>query len=98
MIPIKIFCRKYVIILSKMIRIMTKFAGFHSGQCLLWSQGASCQEFRDHQGKAQKLKEYQQEMQDFAAFLKSRFFGDDSPSANKVYTTGEIAKILGIEG
>ncbi len=49
-----------------------------SGECLLQSQGADAQDIRDPELKAQKLKEYQQEMQAFATFLKKRFFGESN--------------------
>jgi cytochrome P450 len=45
-----------------------------SGHCLLKSQGADFQEFRDQDEKIRKLQEYQAEMNAFAAFLHKHFF------------------------
>jgi len=44
----------------------------------LQSQGADAQDIRDPELKARKIKEYQQEMQAFASFLKMRFFGESN--------------------
>jgi hypothetical protein len=47
---------------------------FSNGKPRLQSHGAEYQPYRDPAKKAQKLKEYQDEMQCFASFLKERFF------------------------
>jgi hypothetical protein len=47
---------------------------FISGECLLQSHGADLQDIREPDEKAKKLKEYQDEMQAFAFFLRDRFF------------------------
>lgn len=45
-----------------------------SGQGLLRPQGADFQESREQSERAEKLKEYQREMQSFAEYLRDRFF------------------------
>jgi hypothetical protein len=50
--------------------IISRFA---KGEVRMQSHGAEYQEFRDRYERAAKLKEYQQEMQDFAQFLKEYF-------------------------
>ena len=47
---------------------------FSNGAPRIQSYGADHQEFRDTHERAQKLKEYQQEMLRFAEFLRDRFF------------------------
>jgi hypothetical protein len=47
---------------------------FAKGEARLQSYGAEYQEFRSGEEKAKKLKEYQQEMRDFASFLRDQFF------------------------
>jgi hypothetical protein len=49
---------------------------FIEGECVLQSMGACCQNEREPQLKAKKLKEYQEEMHAFAEFLKERFFDE----------------------
>jgi hypothetical protein len=49
---------------------------FIEDMCVLQNFGAACQNEREPQLKAKKLKEYQTEMQAFAEFLKERFFED----------------------
>jgi hypothetical protein len=47
-----------------------------SGQFFLQSQGGARQDSRDDREKAERLKEYQCEMQAFASFLKERFMAE----------------------
>lgn len=63
-----------------------------SGECILQSHGANLQEIRDPSERAAKLKEYQNEMQTFAEFLKRQYFGEKTE-----YTTSEAADVLGVE-
>lgn len=62
------------------------------GGCRIQSQGADTQEMRSQPERAQKLKEYQSEMQAFTDFLRRQFFGDKTE-----YTTAEAANVLGVE-
>jgi hypothetical protein len=50
------------------------------GTSTLESQGARCQSIDSPEARAQKLKEYQEEMQAFTAFLKAIFFYGGHPS------------------
>lgn len=59
------------------------------GGCRIQSLGADTQEFRTPDEQAQKLIEYQAEMQAFTDFLKRRFFGEKTE-----YTTQEAADEL----
>ncbi len=63
-----------------------------SGECVLQSHGADLQNIRSQEEKVAKLKEYQDEMQAFAAFLKRRFFGEPEE-----YNVPEAAEVLGIK-
>jgi hypothetical protein len=47
---------------------------FGEGWCMVMSQGAELQDTRSFDERRQKLAEYQQEMQDFTAYLKEQFF------------------------
>jgi len=47
---------------------------FGNGKPRLQSHGAEYQQFREEAEKAEKLAEYQREMQCFASFLRERFF------------------------
>ncbi len=49
---------------------------FLKGECRLQSHGSEYQQYRSHSERAQKLQEYQDEMQAFATFLKERFFDE----------------------
>ena len=62
------------------------------GGCRMRPQGADTQDIRDPSERAAKLKEYQQEMQTFAEFLKRRYFNEKTE-----YTTAEAADVLGVE-
>jgi len=66
-----------------------------SGQFFLQSQGAIRQDTRDTKLKAAKLKVYQQEMQAFASFLKSLFFGESNFDETE-YPVGQAADLLGM--
>ena len=67
---------------------------FGNGKPRMQSHGAEYQAFRDLAERAEKLKEYQQEMQRFAAFLKARFFERDS--VKHEYPVSEAADLLGM--
>jgi excisionase family DNA binding protein len=67
------------------------------GGCRMRSQGADIQELRAPEEQALKLKEYQDEMQAFASFLKARFFGESVLPRKEEYTTAEAASELGVE-
>jgi hypothetical protein len=47
---------------------------FIKGECRLQSHGSEYQQYRPIEERAEKLKEYQEETQQFALFLKERFF------------------------
>ncbi len=64
------------------------------GGCRMRPQGADTQFLRDSPERTQKLKEYQDEMQAFANFLKSRFFGE--MNSKQEYLVGEAADLLGM--
>ena len=68
---------------------------FSNGAPRLQSHGAEYQQFRDPDERAQKLKEYQQEMQAFATFLKMGFFGE-SDFDEAEYPVGQAADLLGM--
>jgi excisionase family DNA binding protein len=67
---------------------------FARGEARLQSCGAEYQTFRTSDERAEKLTEYQQEMQAFANFLKSRFFGE--MNIKQEYLVGEAAGLLGM--
>jgi len=68
---------------------------YSNGTPCLQSHGAEYQQFREPNERASKLKEYQEEMHAFAAFLKRRFFGEDEPEQE--YTVAEAAAILSMK-
>jgi len=57
-----------------MDQMLVIVCNFIEDECVLQSFGACCQNERKQELRAKKLKEYQQEMQSFATFLKDRFF------------------------
>lgn len=57
-----------------MDRMLIILCSFIEGVCVLQNFGAPCQNEREPELKAKKLKAYQQEMQAFADFLKQEFF------------------------
>jgi len=66
-----------------------------SGSFFLQSQGATRQETRGTKERTPKLKEYQQEAQTFAAFLKRLFLGENDFDEAE-YAVGQAADLLGI--
>jgi excisionase family DNA binding protein len=68
---------------------------FGNGKPRLQSHGAEYQTFRDPSARAEKLAEYQSEMQAFADFLKRRFFGEDA--TEQEYPVSQAAEILGMK-
>jgi hypothetical protein len=62
-----------------MDRMLIILCNFIEGECVLQSFGACCQNEREPQLKANKLKEYQGEMAAFTEFLRDRFFAEDVP-------------------
>jgi hypothetical protein len=57
-----------------MDRTLVVVSALMADMCILQNFGAACQNEREPQRRAQKLAEYQREMQSFAEWLRDRFF------------------------
>ncbi len=64
------------------------------GGCRMLLQGADTQFLRDSPAAKSEAQGYQDEMQAFANFLKSRFFGE--MNSKQEYLVGEAADFLGM--
>lgn len=60
-----------------MDRMLILLCSFIEGVCVLQNFGAACQREREPQRRAEKLTEYQREMQSFAEWLRDKFFEDE---------------------
>lgn len=60
-----------------MDRMLVIVSAFVEGVCVLQNFGAACQNVREPRLRAEKLKEYQREMQSFAEWLRDKFFGNE---------------------